>query len=298
MLIRPTHSDELTAAVMPRSRRASASGAALLEVVVSLGLLVFAMAMVGMQIHSGIDAARASDIGTRAVMLVDTKLAELYAGVLLAEETEDQEMRFDQQEKKGDFGILYPGFTWMIEFEPVDENEKLIMVTIKIGYNESMIQHQIDNPDYELDIEDDEGTRIVRTAYLLWPVSAKISLVRDYGISQDDLDAAMASLGDAVSGAAGGGGEGGAEGGDGGEANDLLADALSQYGDVLADLISDPEGFDPRMLVELAGDDFMELAGFVNSLITGEVNANSIADLLRNQSVQNMMQKVDDKKDG
>ena len=76
-------------------------GAVLLEVIISMGLLIFGMAVVGLQINAGLDAARTSDIATRAVMLADTKMAELAAGIVKPEKNDD--------EVKGDFGILYPG---------------------------------------------------------------------------------------------------------------------------------------------------------------------------------------------
>jgi hypothetical protein len=282
MSFEATNLNLIAGTVYGHPRRRLVMGVALLEVVVSLGLLVFAMAMVGMQINIGLKAARASDIGTRAVMLVDTKLDELYSGVLKPEGT-NEEIKGEDDILTGDFGIYYPGFTWRVEFEPT-ETEGLVMVTVEIGYNESMVQKQVDSPEYEIDIEDDE-TRIVRTAYILWPVPAKISLERDYGISQEDIDAVLQSANDAVSEAA----DNIAEGGDTG---DLLTEALNNYGDVLTSLLSDPEGFDPRMLADLAGADFLELSGFINSLITGEVNADSIADLLRSQSLENVMNEV------
>src|SRR5690606_10048695 len=65
-------------AVSPRrAGRTARRGALLLEALVSLALLVFGMAYVGLQISNGMRMAREAEIGTKAVMLADTKLAEL-----------------------------------------------------------------------------------------------------------------------------------------------------------------------------------------------------------------------------
>ena len=59
----------------------------LLEVLISLALLIFGLAVVGMQVNKGLDAARAAEIGTKGVMLAETKLAELNSGVVKPETT-------------------------------------------------------------------------------------------------------------------------------------------------------------------------------------------------------------------
>lgn len=177
-------------------------GAMLLEVIVALGLLAFGLTVVGLQINSGLKIAQSNRLYTMATMLVDSKLDEVESGILQPDLIE--------REVKGDFGILYPGYTWRIEINPT-EIEGFYAATIEIGYRESAVQEQIDDPKAEIDIED-PGTKILRTAYRLFPKPADINLERDFGITQDDIDEMMADL----SGAGGGDGSGGGGAGGGG----------------------------------------------------------------------------------
>jgi len=264
-------------------------GIALLEVIFSLGLLVFAMAVVGTQINVALKAARETDIATRALMLADTKLEELQAGVLLTSSPNDEVTRDDELD--GDFGILYPGFSWQVrmEYEP-NQSENLLMVTLNIGYNESQVRDQIDDPEYEIDFED-EGRRTIQTVYALLPVPAKIVLERDLPDVPGYIQNMMAGAGGLGGGQAGTGtGAGaGAGGGAGAGAADLSAQALSEFGDLLPDFLTNPDGFDPRMLSSLAGEDFLVVVDLIESLVRGEVDENSLAELLRNESIKQML---------
>src|SRR5687768_11766664 len=71
-------------------RAGRARGAVLLEVIISMGLLIFGMAVVGLQVNAGLDAARSADIGTRAVMLAESKLSEFKGGILQPEKNDDE----------------------------------------------------------------------------------------------------------------------------------------------------------------------------------------------------------------
>jgi len=163
----------------PRCKACSCvRGAMLLEVVVSLGLLVFGLAMVGAQIRSSLEVAYNDDIQTRAILLADTKISELTAGGVEIESYDD--------EYKGYFGIAYPGYTWRITIEPT-ETDDFYMATLEIGYNAGLVDQQIDLPEMELDFED-VGTKIVRTVYRLFPSPAVMDLERDFGVSQEVID--------------------------------------------------------------------------------------------------------------
>ncbi len=149
----------------------------LLEVGVSIGLLVFGMAVVGLQINSGLDAARHTDINTRALMLVDTKMGELDAGVIEAQGIDDI--------LEGDFGLVYPGYAWRMRFETT-ETDDLYMVTLEIGYNEEIGKYQVESGsnDYEIEFEE---TRVIRTAHRLVVKPAKVDLERDFGFTEEDV---------------------------------------------------------------------------------------------------------------
>jgi len=257
----------------PRTEQKGARpGAVLLEVVLSFGLLVFGMAMVGLQVRAGLDAARATDMGTRALLLMDTLLAELDSGAILVDTTDE--------ETEGDFGIKAPGFTWRIEVEQTDV-ENLYMLTLELGFNPGHVEAQRDDPDYEIDFED-EGTSIMRTVYRLYPMPADINMERDYGVTSEDMEKLLGMGSSAESGgdeSTGGGArvEGGGGGGGGGGAapaafgeGDLASLAAEMGVDLSAlDFLFDPAGFDPRMLSQMPEEQFAQLMELLETFMPG-----------------------------
>lgn len=141
------------------------------------------MAVVGARIQSSLGIAYHSDIQTRAMILADTKLAELRAGAV---EIESYDKEYD-----GYFGIKYPGFTWRITIDPT-ETEDLYMLTLEIGYNAITAKEQIINTKMEPDIED-LGTTVVRTVYRLFPSPADVNLERDFPLEQEQIDDIVAA---------------------------------------------------------------------------------------------------------
>jgi hypothetical protein len=234
-------------------------GAVLLEVVVALGLLVGGLAMVGLQMRMGIDAARASEMGTRAVLLVDTKFAELYAGVIKPESDDD--------ELKGDFGLIYPGFLWFMKFEET-ETENLLMITLYIGYDKEIAEQQISNPETEVNFEE-EDMHIVRTTYRLWPKPPDINMERDYGIDMDELTEMALGQSD----------EGGSESESGG--NPIMDAILSMLAEH-PDIIKDDGSIDVRALADLPADQFKDLVALLQTF-TGGGNMNNIQQMLESQ---------------
>jgi len=226
---------------------AGVAGAVLLEVVVSLGLLVFGMAMVGLQVRAGLDTARETNGSTRALMLTDTLLAELDAGAIIPDLTDE--------EVKGDFGIKAPGYTWRIRVEPADV-EHLYMLTLELGFNPGHVEEQMDNPRLEIDFED-EGTTTMRTAYRLYPKPADIDMERDYGLATEDLEKMFGS----TSSDSGSAGPEGVESATAAAAGDMASVASEMGGVDLSslDFLLDPGGFDPRMLSQLPEEEFMQL---------------------------------------
>ncbi|HOW19672.1 MAG TPA: hypothetical protein PLC79_11590, partial [Phycisphaerae bacterium] len=83
----------------------------LLEVLIALAILILGMAAVGMQVNVGLRVANNSEIATRAVMLAESKLAELDAGIV---------QLVPNEELEGDFGIQYPGWAWRMYVDQTD----------------------------------------------------------------------------------------------------------------------------------------------------------------------------------
>lgn len=164
---------------VPRGERAAGRlrGVMLLEVLVSLALLAFGMAVVGLQIQTGLQMARTADLNTRAVMLIDTKFSELDAGVLVPQTIEG--------EIDGHFGLAYPGFAWRVDIEPT-ETRDLFMATVEIKYSEEVRQEQLRNPDVDVDFEDPRF-RLLRSAHRLIPSPPDVNFERDMGMTQEQI---------------------------------------------------------------------------------------------------------------
>jgi hypothetical protein len=228
----------------------------LLEVIVSLGLLVFGMAVVGVQISSALQTARGVDIDTRAMLLADTLLAELAGGMI--------RMDINDDEIKGNFLNQAPGFTWRIGIEQADV-DNLYMLTIEIGYNEEQVQAQIEDPLLDTSIED-EGTKIVHTLYRLYPTPADIDMERDYGLTPDDVRNLMG--GGKSSGGSGSGSEGGS--GTGGEQVPDLTQLATELGldlNLLAPLL-EGGSFDPRDLSKLPEEQFTAIMSLLQAVFS------------------------------
>ncbi|NLX12236.1 MAG: hypothetical protein GXY44_01090 [Phycisphaerales bacterium] len=227
-------------------------GVVLLEVVVSLGLLITGLALVGMQVNQGLETARESDLRTRALMLVDTKFAELAAGVLEPESDDDILV--------GDFGVVYPGFGWMMEFEQT-ETDNLLAVTLTISYDGDLRAEQIANPERESDLDEKDVLKdgaVLAVAYRLWPKPADINMSRDYGVDLTELTEG------------GGPGEDG-EGSYGSGFLDQIAALLAEY----PDIIKSDGSIDIRALSALPAEEFMELSSILQ-MLTGGGNINSM----------------------
>lgn len=214
-------------------------GAILLEVLISIALMAFSLAVIGLQISTSLESARKNQLWTTAIVLTETKMAELQAGAVAFKPTD--------QQVAGYFGIRYPGFSWRIGIEPCDI-ENLYMMTLQIGFNPSVIESQIANPDMEIDFED-EGTTIVRTVYRLVPKPADLDLNRDFGVDLEGLQEQMGS------GGGEGGGEGG-EGGSGGNAGNELWNLITEFLTQHPEILNDNGGIDLEAVKNLPPEDF------------------------------------------
>jgi len=228
----------------------------LLEVIVSIGLLVFGLAVIGVRISSALQTARSVDFDTRAMMLTDTLLAELDAGMIT--------MDLNDDEIKGNFMNQAPGYTWRIGIEKADIDD-FFMLKVEIAYNKDQEEAQIDDPLLDTSIED-EGAKIIQTVYRLYPKPAQIDLERDYGLSQDDMKELFGE-GTSETGEGGEGGEGTGKSGQG------TSDLMQMATDLGIDLtqfsfLFDGSSFDPRELSKLPEDQFTQLATLLSTVFS------------------------------
>lgn len=98
-------------------------GFMLLEVVVAVGILVMGLAFVGMQVQNAANASRRSERALRALLLAESKLAELDTGLIEpADEIEDE------------FGPLFPDYGWRLRIETHPTTPDLNQITLDILY--------------------------------------------------------------------------------------------------------------------------------------------------------------------
>lgn len=159
-----------------RWRRRVRRGALLLEVLVALTILVFALGMLGAQLVGGMRLTHEADLQTRATQLSDRLLA------LLELDRSTAERFFGDRQVEGDFGEANPGWFWRAAVEPTDV-EGLGRVTLEI-------LHQSD-PRRPADIRDAVP---VRRVHLLKADPARIDLAEDFGVDEQTLEEFAANI--------------------------------------------------------------------------------------------------------
>ncbi len=150
----------VTSGRMPRR-----CGAALLEVVVALSILLVAMSVVGLVFRNGQHYAELTDQMTRAMMLTERLLAEIDTGILELEE----------REQVGWFGEEGPpNMSWRVSFTPHEDFDDLLDIDIEI---------HLGDPEGE----DDEHQLILFTR-VQRPEPRGIDFEKDFGLDQDQID--------------------------------------------------------------------------------------------------------------
>lgn len=141
-------------------------GVALLEVVISLGILLVAMGVVGMTFRNGQYHVELAERMTRGMLMTERLIVELDTNILDMEERE-QSGWFYNAEHEIDEAI--PGMSWQVEINPSDRIDGMLEIDINI-YMESEGQRQ--NILY---------TRIFRA------VPQGIDFERDFGLDEEQI---------------------------------------------------------------------------------------------------------------
>ncbi len=155
-------------------------GALLLEVILALTILFMGMAVIGIQLQTSIATGHENERMTQALMLAEAKLGQLDAGAINLQ----REMGSDGV-LEGDFGKSFPGYFYRFTIEPHKNLEDIFEVTTEI----------LSGP-YEDDLEpgDIEDAQVMVTLYSFRPTPATLNLQRDFGVSDEQMDQAAASL--------------------------------------------------------------------------------------------------------
>lgn len=104
-------------------RRVARRGAMLLEVVISLGILMVAMSVIGLAFNNGRQRVEFAERMIRAMLMTEKLVAEMDTDLLDLED----------QEQSGWFGgESIPGMSWRVEINPSDRIQGLLEVDISI----------------------------------------------------------------------------------------------------------------------------------------------------------------------
>lgn len=152
----------------------------LMEVVLAVSLLVVGMAFIGMQIHNASRAAARAERSMRALLLAESKFAELDAGLIPPEEEIEEE-----------FGRLFPDYGWRLLIEPHPTTTDLNQVTLEI-------LHQV-RQDVSEEFDFDEAD-VVHRLYALRVTPQPIDLTRDFGMDEEQADKLAEDLGSVTEG--------------------------------------------------------------------------------------------------
>ena len=140
-----------------------------------MGILVLAMATIGMQINKSVEAVIHSDNDLQATLLAESKLAEFDTGLMERE-----------REQEGDFGRAFPEYGWRMTIEPTAV-EELDLMTIQI-YHE-----QLEDETDEINL-DDACIRAVLRTFRASP--ATVNFERDFGFTTEQTTGLLDTLAD------------------------------------------------------------------------------------------------------
>ncbi|RJP31840.1 MAG: hypothetical protein C4547_14845 [Phycisphaerales bacterium] len=158
--------------------RRAAPAYVLLETVIATGLLVIGLAVIGAQVQKSYFGARQMERRERALMLAESKLAELDTG-LIEFESVDEIM-------EEEFGPLFPHYGFRITLQPTF-NEDLNHVTLEI-------LHQV--RDYERDEFDFDTAEVLQSLHTFRMVERPLDLATDFGMEEKQVEKFVEAAGD------------------------------------------------------------------------------------------------------
>lgn len=159
------------------------SGFVLLEVVVSLGLMVLGMTVIGAQINDSFRRASRTALKMRAMTLAESRLAQLDSGALEL----DPVLIEAGEPIEEDFGRLFSAFATRVT---VSETaiEELFLVTLSVLFD------RLRDPDDEYDFDE---AKVIYTVRTLRATPAFIDLQADFGVDEEGIERLIEAVPDA-----------------------------------------------------------------------------------------------------
>jgi hypothetical protein len=161
MCTRPTHALCPAAGGRHRARRA----AALLEVVVALGILLMAMAGTGIAFRNCLQNIERAERMSRAVFLTDRLIGEMDTGALVISEEEATGTLEEES---------MPGMSWRVVIQPLREIPGLLGVEVEVFMGDP-------------DAKPDDREHVL-SSYFLRSLWQPINLERDFGLTVEQVE--------------------------------------------------------------------------------------------------------------
>jgi hypothetical protein len=140
----------------------------LLEIIVALSIMVFALGVISAQLVGGLRMIEEVDEQTRAIQFTDRMLA------VLELDPEAIAKIGEEQQIDGDFGRQHEGWFWRATLIPIPAMVGLGQVSLEILHQEDPTK-----------LRTIEGARVVRAVRLLKAAPQPIDVVADFGVPEE-----------------------------------------------------------------------------------------------------------------
>ncbi len=144
----------------------------LLETTIATGVLIAALAVIGAQVQQADTSIKEMELGLRALLLGEMKLAELDLGLV--------ELDSVDPIQEEDFGPRFPDFGWRLIMEEAAIDE-LYELQFEVLYLRR-------DGDYEPDDFDHEDAQVLHTLYALRPLPQKVDMREELGLPEEKAD--------------------------------------------------------------------------------------------------------------
>lgn len=143
----------------------------LLETVIATGLLIMALAVIGVQVQRSHHSIRDMERDARALTLAEQFLAEMDLGLVELDSLNNIE--------EGDFGPRFPDWGWRMVIEKTSIDE-MFLLQIEILY---LRREQ----DYRQDSFEYDDAEVVETLYAMRSLPERVDFALDFGLNDEEV---------------------------------------------------------------------------------------------------------------
>lgn len=143
----------------------------LLETVIATGLLILALAVIGVQVQKSHHAIRDMERDVRAIALAEQFLAEMDLGLVELDSLNDIE--------EGDFGPRFPDWGWRMIIEDTSIAQ-MFLLRIEILHHRREGSYRQDSFEYD-------DADMVQTLYAMRAMPERVDFALDFGLDDEEL---------------------------------------------------------------------------------------------------------------